>query len=95
MMFDMFMDSDGVIFVEDLPSVFEIVDGDPYEWTQNHKYQENCVVVKHIPSDTYWSICNNRSGSYHTDWYYDRSYVTQVSRHEEVVTKTVVTWKAV
>lgn len=90
-----FRDNDGYIDVEDLPSEFELVSGDPYEWTQEHKYQMNDVVVRHIPSDTYWTMWNSRSGSYHSDWYYDPTQIEQVSRHEEVVTKVVITWKAV
>lgn len=90
-----FRNRDGYIDAEDLPSEFDLVQGDPYEWTQEHKYQMNDVVVRHIPTDTYWIMWNSRSGSYHSDWYYDPTQVEQVSRHEEVVTKTVVTWKAV
>lgn len=89
-----FKDRDGYIEIDELPSEFEVVDGDPYEWLQEHKFQFNNVVMKHIPSDTYWCMSNSRSGSYHSDWYYDPTHVEQVSRHEEVVTKTVVTWKA-
>ena len=86
-------DGDSDIDTWDLPEDFEsVTEGD---WIQEHKYQYIDAIVKHKPTETFWEICRNRSGSYHTDWYYGEAHVAQVEPHEEVVTKTVVTWRNV
>lgn len=70
--------------------IFELVDDD--DWSQEHKNQYRCSVYKHIESDTYFQLSESRSGSYHTDWYYDMPEITLVKRVEKVVTRTEVTW---
>lgn len=83
-------DGDNDIDTWNLPEEFEQVEES--DWVQEHKCQYMDAIFKHKPTDTYWEICRNRSGSYHTDWYYGEAHVSQVERHEEVVTKTVITW---
>lgn len=59
-------------------------------WTQDHKYQNREIVVEfkgHL-----FEIQENRSGSYHTDWYYGDIEVYPVERHEE--TKVIVSYPA-
>lgn len=86
-------DGDGYLPTWDLPEEFELIEeGD---WVQEHKFQYSESIVKHKPTDTYWGLGSSRSGSYHTDWYYDATQIDQVERHEEVVTKTLVTWRNV
>lgn len=64
------------------------------EWVQDGKYQYHEEIVQDNEGN-YFCINNNRSGSYHTDWYYGEPSVSQVKRVEKVVTKTVVSWEVV
>jgi hypothetical protein len=64
------------------------------EWVQDGKYQYHEEIVQDNEGN-YFCINNNRSGSYHTDWYYGEPSVCQVKRVEKVVTKTLVNWEAV
>lgn len=81
---------EGQIHIDDMPEEFSVIeDGD---WINEGKYELRQCIVKHTPSDTYWEICSDRSGSYYTDWYYGRAEITQVEPKEEtvVITKWVV-----
>lgn len=64
------------------------------DWVQDHKYQYCTTIVKDNEGN-YFMLDNNRSGSYHTDWYYGIPDISQVKRVEKVVTKTVVSWEPV
>jgi hypothetical protein len=83
---------EGFIGEDELPEDFEIVEDD--DWTQDHKYQ-HCTQIFKDGEGNFFSVTNSRSGSYHTDWYYQEPHVEQVKRVEKVVTKTVVSWEAV
>jgi hypothetical protein len=60
------------------------------EWTQDYKYQNLTTIVKHVETDTFWAIHQSRSGSYHTDWYYNDPDCNQVKPVEETI--TIVKW---
>lgn len=53
------------------------------DWTQDHKYQHMETVAKY--EGKFYSFNQSRSGSYHTDWYYNDTEVYEV----EPVTKTI------
>ena len=76
--------------VEDYEKFETIEEG---EWVQDYKYQYKEVVVKF--DDEFYQLNFSRSGSYHTDWYYNDTEGLKVSRQEKVVTQTIVTWEAV
>lgn len=76
---------------EDAPGLYVVEDDD---WTQDGKYQYSSTIVGDGEGN-FFCLNNNRSGSYHTDWYYGEPTIQQVARVEEVVTKTVVTWKGI
>lgn len=63
-------------------------DGD---WVQEHKYQFRTSIVEY-EGKTY-GINESRSGSYHTDWYYDDPSVDEVEKKEEIV--TITKWVAI
>ncbi|MGL5015031.1 MAG: hypothetical protein ACRC6V_12185 [Bacteroidales bacterium] len=88
-----YRDSDGDIGDYDLSEEFDVVDES--DWTQEHKYQFGGFIALHKPTKTYWDVRRSRSGSYHSDWYYDAADVCQVEPHDEVITKTVRVWKEV
>lgn len=75
--------------IEDIDhDLLEIVEeGD---WIADGKYHYLDTIVKF--KDQYFSIQESRSGSYHTDWYYNDSYIYPCERKEE--TKVVVTYPA-
>jgi hypothetical protein len=75
--------------IDDLAQPFEVVDEG--EWSQDHKYQTNVTIIRH--GDQFFCIQQSRSGSYHTDWYYGDTEVSEVERKEE--TKVVVTWPSI
>lgn len=64
----------------DLPDDFELVEDGGF--VQDGKYQSATSIVKHTVSGRYFEIRNYRSGSYHTDWYYDTADVNEVLRKE-------------
>jgi hypothetical protein len=66
----------------------EIEEGD---WTQEGKYQFSQSIVS--KNDKFFAINQGRSGSYHTDWYYDDAEVYEVVREEKII--TTVQWVAV
>lgn len=41
------------------------------DWTQDYKYQHTTTIFKHVPSGRYFRVSQTRSGSYHTDFYYN------------------------
>jgi len=67
------------------------------DWTQEHKYQYRDIVVKHLPTNKFFSFYIHRSGSYHTDWYYsyddEGAELTEV--HKVSRTVTVEEWEPV
>jgi hypothetical protein len=65
---------------------FEVVEAG--EWEQDHKYQYATHIVK--LDGQFFAVSENRSGSYHTDWFYGDADIFPVDRVEE--TKVVVTW---
>lgn len=73
-------------WLEDIAGLEVLEEG---EWEQDHKYQHRSSVV--LFEGQTFDISESRSGSYHTDWYYDSSYITPVEAHKEV--RTVVIWK--
>jgi hypothetical protein len=58
------------------------------EWEQDHKYQHRDILVRY--NGTHIMVNENRSGSYHTDWYYGDTLIYEVYPVDEV--KTVRTW---
>ncbi len=83
---------EGYVGEDELPEDFTLVEEDG--WTQEGKYQYTYAVYKDGEGN-YFQIQNTRSGSYHTDWYYQEPYIQQVKRVEKVVTKTEITWEVV
>ena len=61
-----------------------IEDGD---WEVDCKYQFRSSIVKFM--DKYYQINEFRSGSYHTDYYYDAPEIFEVNKVEKVVTTIV------
>lgn len=61
------------------------------EWEQDYKFQNRSIIVKF--KDEFFKILENRSGSYHSDWYYGDTRIARVERHEEL--KPVITWKVI
>lgn len=60
------------------------------DWTQEGKYQECSTYVTHTDSGRSFPIFQNRSGSYHTDWYYSSPTVGhEVSKVHKVITTWV------
>lgn len=72
------------LFEEESDDLTVIEEGD---WTQEYKYQYSKTIVYHAPTSAYWAIEQSRSGSYHTDWYYDEPTAHEVVRVEK---RTVV-----
>lgn len=72
---------------------FELIEES--EWTQDYKYQNMDVIVKHIPTGKFYEGGVSRSGSPFTDWEYDYGDCTlyEVKRVTETITREV--WKAV
>jgi hypothetical protein len=58
------------------------------DWVQDGKYQHCESIVKF--EDEFFSVNESRSGSYHTDWYYNDTYIFPVERREETIVK--VSW---
>jgi len=47
---------------------YEVVEAG--EWVSEGKYEVKEVVFKDTLTDTYYIICDSRTGSHYTDWYY-------------------------
>ena len=71
--------------------IFVLVEDD--EWTQDHKYQSRSQIWYYPARGVHFMVSESRSGSYHTDWYYNPPEVDIVTRHEKVVTRTEVEWR--
>lgn len=84
----MWDEADG--YVDDLEGFTVIDEG---EWEQDCKYQHCTTIVQDDETKKYYAINQSRSGSYHTDWYYDDPDFREVERIEEL--KVVVTWKSI
>lgn len=79
-------DSDGHICIWDMPEEFTVVEeGD---WTQEHKYQSAEHIIKHKLSGRHFCVSQSRSGSYHSDWYYGESDLSEVKQVTETITVT-------
>ena len=76
---------------DDEEEIFVLVEDD--EWTQEYKEQYRTQFWYYPKRDVYFQVNESRSGSYHTDWYYSPPDIFIVTKHEKVVTKTVVEWK--
>ena len=72
---------------EDIYNQFETIEEG--NWTDDGKYSflEDCII-KHIPTETFWSIGQSRSGSYYSDYYYGDIGFGQVEKK----TKTIEYW---
>lgn len=86
-----FRDSAGDIGEYELGEGWECVDDG--EWEQNHKSQYNETIVKHTASGRHFRLARCRSGSYHSNWYYSETDITEV--HKVTKTVTVEVWEAV
>jgi hypothetical protein len=69
----------------------ELVIAEEGEWEQNGKCQFRYTVVEY--KDKFYELQQSRSGSYHTDWYYNTPDIIEVVRKENTVTQ--VYWEAV
>jgi hypothetical protein len=84
----------GYYDIDNLPEEFNLTVVEEGDWVQDHKYQ-NCTTIVTDEEGNFFQLDNNRSGGYHTDWYYGEPFISQVKRVEKVVTKTIVSWEAV
>lgn len=80
----------------DEESQYQIVE--TTEWTQDHKYQTRDVIFKDKETGKFYEIYESRSGSYHSDWFYDHEYwktdndvptPVEVKKKEVTITKWV------
>lgn len=62
------------------------------DWKQSGKYQF-CNTLVQTKDGKFWRIYQSRSGSYHSDWYYDEPDVTEVEPYTETI--TIKKWKNV
>lgn len=63
------------------------------DWTtDNGKYQYRQVVYFSTKHNVHVAVNETRSGSYHSDWYYNEPDVELVEKRERVVTKTITEW---
>lgn len=75
--------------VEEDYAHFEVIeDGD---WEVDCKYQFRSSIVKFM--DKHYQINEARSGSYHTDYYYDDPDIFEVTPVEKIIKTTV--WEKV
>lgn len=70
----------------------EVIPGDGVEvvevgdWIDEGKYSYQSTIIKY--KDKFYSVNQSRSGSYHTDYYYDDPTVYEVVQKE----RTTVDW---
>lgn len=83
--------SDSCFDPDDLPEDFGDLEETP--WGQYCKYQLTSWFIKHQPTGRYFKVNQSRSGSHHTDWYYNEPVAFEVRKIEKVVTTTV--WEKV
>lgn len=57
------------------------------EWIDDGKYSYRNTIVKW--NDKFWNISESRSGSYHTDYYYNDPEAYEVTPRTETITRTV------
>lgn len=62
------------------------------DFVQDGKYQHRQVVYYSKKHDVHVAVNETRSGSYHSDWYYQEPDVALVEKRERVVTKTITEW---
>lgn len=65
---------------------------DVEEWTQNGKYQYREAIYFSTKHQVHVAVNEARSGSYHSDWYYNEPDVSLCKKVERVVTRTVTEW---
>ena len=82
------------LFHED-SEAFELIEEG--EWIQDHKYQSCYCIYKDVVTGKYYSAQFGRSGSYHTDWYYDHddSGITLYEVKKETKMIEVTEWVGV
>lgn len=59
------------------------------EWVQDHKYQHCINILKDTTTGKFYAANAGRSGSYHTDWYYDWEDSDLKLVEVQKVTKTI------
>jgi len=60
---------------------------DEGDWEQDHKYQYNTSIYEY--EGRYIRVNQSRSGSYHSDWYYNDPDFDEVAPRKVVVETTV------
>lgn len=58
-------------------------------WEQDGKYQSCATVYRHEPTGRFVCINQSRSGSYHSDWYYDDPTICEVVPEVVSITRYV------
>lgn len=76
----------GILNAEDYFDGWEVAEDD--DWTQEHKYQHTCRIIKHTESGRCFAVSAGRSGSYHTEWYYSYDALTEVEAVTRQITMT-------
>lgn len=85
--FEGYRDSDGDIDCDSFEGDIKIIqEGD---WTQEHKYQLQEVIVKY--DGIYYQLWRTRSGSYHSDWFYGETTVQPVMEKKKQV--IITSWE--
>ncbi|WVX92104.1 hypothetical protein [Aeromonas phage phiA014S] len=80
-------DSEAHICIHDLPVTFSLVEEG--SWEQEHKSQYAQHIIKHNATGRHFCLNQGRSGSYHSEWYYSETCISEVKQ----VTETVVVTK--
>lgn len=76
-----------VVFAERYLDGWEVVEDG--EWVQEGKYQHIDRVIKHTESGRCFGVSAGRSGSYHTDWYFQyHNDIYEVVQATRTVTET-------
>jgi hypothetical protein len=70
---------------------FEVVEAG--KWIDYGKYQHNDVIVKQCSTGKFFSYRISRSGSYHSDFYYNYEYEGVTLTEVEPITKTITVTK--
>lgn len=65
------------------------------DWVQEGKYQYCQTVHFSTKHNVYIAVNHTRSGSYHSDWYYNEPDVSIVKKVTRQVTKTITEWVTV
>lgn len=72
--------------IDDLPDDWEEIDDG--QWVDEGKYSYNTTIVS--KNGKFFAIDQSRSGSYFSDYFYDKAEVYEVERTEKTI--TVTTW---